>query len=126
MFTTSTIQFLKKSLLPLVDEDPEVLKWLRPSIKQFNIYWDHHSKLYEPDFVVETNDHCYLIEIKAKNEILAKEVLEKAKAAQEYCRRASNFAKTRGKKPWSYLIIPHDEISASRGMSYFKSFLFKG
>jgi type III restriction enzyme len=112
----------EKELASLLDEDKEVLKWLRPSIKQFNIYWDHQSRLYEPDFVVETKDSCYLVEVKAKNELDSPEVQEKAKAALEYCRIASDYAKENGKKPWKYLMIPHDEISSSRDMSYFKSF----
>ncbi len=92
-------------------------------MKQFNIYWDHQSRLYEPDFVVETEETHFLVEIKAKNEMDSAEVVEKAKAAQEYCRIANEYAKGNGKKEWKYLLIPHDEVTSSRDMNYFKSFL---
>ncbi len=115
----------EKAFASLLDEDEKVLKWLRPSIKQFNIYWDHHSRLYEPDFVVETEAHHYLVEIKAKNELKSPDVIEKARAAQEYCSAASDFAKKHGKKPWAYLLIPHDEITDSRNIDHFKSFVTK-
>ena len=112
----------EKEFASLLDEDKSVLKWMRPSMKQFNIYWDHHSRLYEPDFVVETNEDCYLIEVKASNEMDASEVQEKANAAVEYCKLATDYAKEHDKKPWKYLLIPHNEIMASRDFSYFKSF----
>ena len=115
----------EKEFASLLDEDPKVLKWLRPSMKQFNIYWDHQSRLYEPDFVVETDDAHYLVEIKASNEMDSSEVLEKSKAAQEYCRIANEYAKENGKKDWKYLLIPHDEVTSSRDMNYFKSFMGK-
>lgn len=112
----------EKDFASLLDEDKEVLKWMKPSIRQFNIYWDHQSRLYEPDFVVETNDQIYLVEIKAKNELTDPDVLDKAKAAKEYCRLASEYAKGNKKKPWTYLLIPHDEVTSSRGFKNFLSF----
>ena len=116
----------EKEFAALLDEDDKVLKWLRPSINQFNIYWDHHSRLYEPDFVVETTNGLFLVEIKASNKIGNLEVAEKAKAAQEYCRIATQYAIENGKKPWSYLLIPHDEITSTKDISYFQSFIYKG
>ncbi len=51
--------------LPVLEHDAKVIKWLRPAPNQFRIYWDNNSKRYEPDFVVETDTHIYLIESKA-------------------------------------------------------------
>ena len=104
----------EKDFASSLDEDENVLRWLRPSIKQFNLYWDHHSRLYEPDFVVETDNDLYLVEVKASNELKSPEVIEKAKAASEYCRIASEYAKENDKKPWKYLLISHDEITSTR------------
>ena len=109
----------EKEFASMLDEDDKVLKWLRPSIKQFNIYWDHHSRLYEPDFVVETTDKLLLVEVKASNELDSPDVIEKAKAALEYCRIATKHGDKTGKKPWAYLLIPHDEITTTRDISYF-------
>jgi type III restriction enzyme len=112
----------EKDFASLLDEDKDVLKWMKPSIRQFNIYWDHQSRMYEPDFVVETKENIYLVEVKAKNELSDSEVIEKAKAAIEYCRLASDYAKENRKKPWTYLLVPHDEITSSRGFKHFLSF----
>lgn len=40
-------------------------------------------------------------------------VMAKAKAAVEWCRHASDHAKTYGGKPWTYLLISNDAITAS-------------
>lgn len=110
----------EKEFAALIDEDPLVEKWLRPHIRQFNIYWSHGSKRYEPDFVVETKEKIFMVEVKAKNEIDTDEVQEKARAAREYCQIATEYLKENNGKEWMYLIIPHDEISDSRDMRYFE------
>ncbi len=110
----------EKEFAAIIDEDPLVLKWLRPHIRQFNIYWCHGSKRYEPDFVVETKEKIFMVEIKARNEIESEEVQEKARAAREYCLIATEYLKDNGGKKWIYIIIPHDEISDSRDMRYFE------
>ena len=38
-------------------------------------------------------------------------VVEKANAAAVWCKRATDHGKNCGGKPWSYLLIPHDQIS---------------
>jgi len=50
----------------LEDDKKDVLKWLRPAISQFAMYWKHNSQRYIPDFVVETADTIYMVEIKAE------------------------------------------------------------
>jgi type III restriction enzyme len=49
-----------------------------------------------------------LIEIKKASDIENKDVLDKAKAAVEYCKTASEV--DLDKKPWKYLLIPHDSV----------------
>ncbi|MBD64736.1 MAG: type III restriction endonuclease subunit R [Halobacteriovoraceae bacterium] len=115
----------EKELASLLDEDKTVLKWLRPSPRQFNIYWNHGVSNYEPDIVVESEDCHYIIEVKAKKDMSSSDVIDKAKAAAQYCKIASDYNKKHGKKPWKYLIIPHDEITSTRDLSYFTSFEFK-
>ena len=51
----------------VLENDKSVLKWMRPSIKQFDIYYGPGGiNRYEPDFVVETSDKIYMIETKGK------------------------------------------------------------
>ena len=90
----------------LLENDADVLRWLRPVPNQFRIYWGDGSHLYEPDFVVETTDKIYMVETKAEKDMNNEDVLEKKKAAMEYC---SVVSKTTA-KPWQYVLIPHNTI----------------
>lgn len=102
----------ERQLSVLLDDAPEVEKWFRPAGPPPRIDWKDGS-LYEPDFVVETTDHRYLIETKAANEMDDKDVLAKAKAAETWCAHASEYVAQHGGKPWQYVLIPHNEVTAS-------------
>ena len=102
----------------VLEDDPEVLKWLRPAPNQFNIYWSNGSKKYEPDFVVETADAIYMVETKAKKNMQDADVLGKKKAAEEYCKNASEFTKTVGGKPWKYVLLAHDTVDRAASFKY--------
>lgn len=97
----------------ILEHDPAVEKWLRPAPNQFSIYWHHQTKKYQPDFVVETADKIYMVEVKAANEVDDLEVLEKAKAARVFCEKVSDYMQQNGKKPWQYVLVPHDEVRAT-------------
>ena len=88
---------------------PEVIQWLRPSPTQFNITYNR-GKRYEPDFVVETDDSYYLVEVKARNQMNDPDVLAKKERAIKYCKVATEYNKAHGHKGFKYLFIPHDEI----------------
>ena len=93
----------------ILENDRNVLRWLRPAQNQFRIYWDNNSKRYEPDFVVETADVIYLVETKAQKDIDSKDVSAKKEAAEKYCEYASEYTAEYGGKPWKYVIIAHDD-----------------
>lgn len=97
----------------------EVLKWLRPASNQFEIYWDHNSKKYEPDFVVETNQAIFIVEIKRDTDMDSLEVKDKARAALEYCKHVTTYNLEHGGKPWKYLLIPHDVVLPNMSFDYF-------
>jgi len=105
----------------VLENERNVLKWLRPAEKQFRIYWANNSKMYHPDFVVETNDSLYLIETKAANEINSDDVIAKKIAALRYCKYASDFTTSHGGKPWKYMLIPHDHVSQTSAFNYLES-----
>lgn len=94
------------------DNSPEVIQWLRPAPKQFSITYNG-GKRYEPDFVVETKDMYYLVEIKDKRNLENPDVLAKKERALQYCRIASEYNKANGHKEFRYLFIPHDEVSSN-------------
>ena len=103
----------EKKFAEILEKPNEVIKWLRPATKQFNIWYNNNSDRYEPDFVAETNDIIYLIEIKAENAMEDKEVEKKSAAAIKYCKTASEINKPRNEKTWKYAIIPHDKTDAN-------------
>jgi len=108
----------EKDFATILENDKDVIKWLRPASRQFQIYWDHNARTYEPDFVVETAKTVYLTEIKADNQMITPEVLEKAKAAVQYCKHATDHNLQNGGKEWKYLLIPHSEVLPNMSLGY--------
>jgi len=97
----------EKRFAEIIENSDDVIKWLRPASKQFNIWYNNNSDRYVPDFVAETADIIYLIEIKAENELEDKIVKMKEEAAINYCKNATEINKARKEKAWKYAIIPH-------------------
>ncbi len=93
----------------------EAAKWFRPARGQFQIYYRSATgeQEYQPDFVAETDEAIYMLEPKARNQLDAPDVLAKKDAALQWCKNASDFAKSHGGKPWVYLLIPHDAVASN-------------
>jgi type III restriction enzyme len=100
----------EKDFAAILEQDRDVLKWLRPAPKQLRIYWKHNSRQYHPDFVAETGDAIYMIETKKEGDIETSDVQEKTEAALLYCRNATEFTTQNGGKPWKYILIPHNAV----------------
>jgi type III restriction enzyme len=110
----------------VLENDASVLKWLRPSSKQFNIwYGPGGASNYEPDFIVETAETIYMVETKAANEINSDAVKEKAVAALEYCRAVTEWNAENGGKPWEYVLLSHDEVRLQSSFTYLMKNLVK-
>jgi len=107
----------EKDFAAILERDADVLKWLRPARNQFRLYWRHNSRQYVPDFVVETADALFMVETKQERDLNADEVKEKAVAAQEYCRHATEYMAANGGKPWSYVVIPHNAVLLNMGFA---------
>lgn len=99
-------------LARVLDRDEDVLKWLRPAPNEFNITYNR-GKRYEPDFVVETADCCYLIEVKAEKDMCDPDVIAKKKRGIQYCEVATRWCKANGYKPWEYLFISAKQVLAN-------------
>ena len=97
-----------------------VIKWLKPASKQFNIFWydGANPHRYEPDFVVETENTIYLIETKKASAMTDAEVIEKAKSALIYCENATKYTSKNGGKPWKYVLLPHDSVQENMTFDY--------
>ncbi|MCI1693284.1 DEAD/DEAH box helicase family protein [Aneurinibacillus aneurinilyticus] len=93
----------------ICENDVNVLKWFKPSRNDLKIYYNH-THVYEPDFIVETNDKKYIVEVKKANELDDKIVQAKASAVVEWCNHATKFELENGGKEWAYLLIPHTDV----------------
>ena len=103
----------EKDFAGILERDTDVLKWLRPADSQFELYWKHNSKRYHPDFVAETADAIFMVEIKAEKDIDDAEVQEKAASGKKYCEAATAFNLANGGKKWVYVLIPHTAVVAN-------------
>ena len=98
-------------LARILERDKEYVKnWLRPSSKEFNITYNHGHN-YEPDFVVEVEDHVFLVEVKGEDRVNAADVLAKKDRALRYCRVVSEWGRANGYKEWDYVFIPSKQIT---------------
>ena len=115
----STTKFDSKPELILarvLEKDPIVQNWLRPAPAEFNITYNR-GKRYEPDFVVETNDSFYIVEVKGEDKIDSADVVSKSDRAVQFCKVVTNWANATGRKPWKYIFIPSQQIKANSSFS---------
>lgn len=104
----------ERELACLLERDPQVVSWLKPGPRQLRIKYDA-GRSYEPDFVVETANAKFLIEVKARNEMNDPIVLAKSRAAKVWCGHANEH---RGVgKSWSYLLVPDNAITENATLS---------
>ena len=100
------------TLARVMETDPDVINWLRPHPREFNITYNH-GHAYEPDFVVETEDTIYLVEVKGEDKLNDPDVIAKKERGIQYCAVASRWGKANGYKEWRYLFIPAGQIRSS-------------
>ena len=79
------------TLARVLETDPDVINWLRPHPHEFNITYNHGHN-YEPDFVVETEDVIYLVEVKGEDKLKDTDVIAKKERGIQYCAVASKNA----------------------------------
>lgn len=103
-------------LARVLENDPIVQNWLRPAPAEFNITYNR-GKRYEPDFVVETNNSFYIVEVKGEDKIDSAGVISKSNRAVQFCKVATNWANATGRKPWKYIFIPSQQIQISSNFS---------
>lgn len=99
------------------EKDEKVRKWLRPVSQQFNLYYNKNNR-YIPDFVVETDEFMYLVEIKGEDMLEVPEVLAKRERASRYCEVVNVYADANNIKYWKHLFIPSKETSVTSSFGY--------
>ena len=105
----------ERRLSVILEEDSEVLRFIKPPLNQLGLFYKA-AKQYNPDFLVETADKKYMIEVKASNQTDNDDVQEKAKAAIKWCECASQV--DADGKTWEYRLIPGDKIIVGNTFKY--------
>ena len=96
----------------ILETDKTVERWLRPAVGQLSITYASGER-YQPDFIVETTNAIYIIEIKASNQLDEASVTQKANAAKAFCTHANAFNRQLNPtaKPWQYALISADRVA---------------
>ncbi|MBR4110421.1 MAG: DEAD/DEAH box helicase family protein [Clostridia bacterium] len=95
----------------LESESDFVCNWLRPASTEFNISYNCNGiHSYEPDFVVETPETIFLVEVKRSDWTDNSDVIAKKERAVSYCKIATEWNLANGYKPWKHVFIPDDAI----------------
>lgn len=97
----------------VMEDDPEVLKWWRTRREVLHLRYGD-DQVYIPDFLVETTKAKWIVEVKREDEVDKPDVVEKKRAALEYCEHATKFELENNGKPWRYMLVPHDVIDPSK------------
>lgn len=110
VFDTSKFDSFPELLFArILERDMSVINWLRPAQNEFNITYNR-GRHYVPDFVVETKDTFFIVEVKGEDKINDADVIAKGKKAVMFCDVASNWSKANNRKEWKYVFIPSKEI----------------
>lgn len=99
----------------LLEEDSNVLRWIKPPLNQLGLFWQAGQQ-YNPDFLVETNDAKYMVEVKSIKDAGTAEVIAKAKEGIKWCKYAT--AADSDKKIWHYRLITEDNIAEGNSCKY--------
>jgi type III restriction enzyme len=105
----------ERRLSVILEEDPQVVRWIKPPLNKLGLFYKA-AKQYTPDFIVETADAKYMVEVKASNETKDEDVLAKAKAAIKWCKCATTVDPE--KKEWKYKLIAGDKIIVGNTFKY--------
>lgn len=99
----------------ILEEDPKVLRWIKPPLNQLGLFWQAGQQ-YNPDFLVETTDGKFMVEVKASNEVTSDEVVAKAREGIKWCYFASTADPDN--KVWEYRLISDDNIKLGNTCKY--------
>lgn len=105
----------ERRLSVILEEDSDVIRFIKPPLNQLGLFYKA-AKQYNPDFLVETADKKYMIEVKAANQTDNEDVQEKAKAALKWCECASEV--DADGKIWEYRLVPGDKIVVGNTFKY--------
>lgn len=106
----------------LLERDAD--KWLKPAKGQFQMFYKLGAEQpeYVPDFVAETMHHVLMVETKASKDLDSTDVKAKAQAGALWCKNATDHTRSVGGKPWKYLLVSHEQVTADKTLNDFLRF----
>lgn len=102
----------EKIFADIMENSDDVIRFLRPATKQFSLIYDRFKgSKYEPDFIVETANKIYMVEIKDNTKLNDEVVIAKKDCGVLFCEKATEFNSNKNGKPWQYAIIPDNKVT---------------
>ena len=99
----------------VLEEDEDVVRFIKPPLNQLGLFY-RAGKQYNPDFLVETKDCKYMVEVKAANQVNNEDVQEKARAGVKWCECASKV--DADDKKWKYRLVSGEDIIIGNTLKY--------
>lgn len=98
----------------ILEEDKKVIRWVKPPLNQLGIFYAAGLQ-YNPDFLIETEDAKYMVEVKAENELDDKTVLLKKEEGELWCKFATKVDVDN--KKWHYRLVSDKHIIIGNGFA---------
>ena len=99
----------------VLEDDEDVVRFIKPPLNQLGLFY-RAGKQYNPDFLVETKDCKYMVEVKAANQVNNEDVQEKARAGVKWCECASKV--DADGKEWKYRLVSGEDIIIGNTLKY--------
>ena len=97
----------------VLEDDEDVVRFIKPPLNQLGLFY-RAGKQYNPDFLVETKNCKYMVEVKAANQV--NNVQEKARAGVKWCECASKV--DADGKEWKYRLVSGEDIIIGNTLKY--------
>lgn len=99
----------------VLEDDENVVRFIKPPLNQLGLFY-RAGKQYNPDFLVETKNCKYMVEVKAANQVNNEDVQEKARAGVKWCECASKV--DADGKEWKYRLVSGEDIIIGNTLKY--------
>ena len=99
----------------VLEDDEGVVRFIKPPLNQLGLFY-RAGKQYNPDFLVETKNCKYMVEVKAANQVNNEDVQEKARAGVKWCECASKV--DADGKEWKYRLVSGEDIIIGNTLKY--------
>lgn len=99
----------------VLEDDEDVVRFIKPPLNQLGLFY-RAGKQYNPDFLVETKNCKYMVEVKEANQVNNEDVQEKARAGVKWCECASKV--DADGKEWKYRLVSGEDIIIGNTLKY--------